>query len=117
MEEQTIDSVRAQIRSNIESNSQFDAAYGIMNGLATVVACYGLFENSPAVVIGAIIIAILLGPIAGLSLRLVDRNNALVRRALPTLLAAFLFAYGITFVLGLIHRDIPLTDELYSRTA
>ena len=32
---------RATVRANIESNSQFDAAYVIMNGLATVVACYG----------------------------------------------------------------------------
>jgi uncharacterized hydrophobic protein (TIGR00271 family) len=63
------------------------------------------------------IIALLLGPIAGVSLGLVDRNNALVRRALPTLLGGFLVAYGIAFVLGVIHRDIPLTDEIYARTA
>jgi uncharacterized hydrophobic protein (TIGR00271 family) len=117
MEAQTIDSVRSQIRSNIESNSEFDAAYVIMNGLATVVACYGLFENSPAVVIGAMIIAMLLGPIAGVSLGLVDRNNALVWKALPTLLGGFLVAYGIAFVFGVIYRDIPLTDEMYARTA
>lgn len=43
-----------------------------MNGLATVVACYGLFENSPAVVIGTMIIAMLLGPISGVALGLVD---------------------------------------------
>lgn len=55
MEAQMIDSVRAQIRSSIDSSSKFDASYVIMNGLATVVACYGLFENSPAVVIGAMI--------------------------------------------------------------
>jgi Mechanosensitive ion channel len=40
----------------------FDLAYIVMNGLAAVVAGYGLFENSPAVVIGAMIIAMLLGP-------------------------------------------------------
>jgi hypothetical protein len=27
-----------------------------MNGLATVIACYGLFPNGPAVVIGAMIV-------------------------------------------------------------
>jgi uncharacterized membrane protein len=31
----------------------------MMNVLATILACYGLFENSPAVVIGAMIIAML----------------------------------------------------------
>lgn len=50
-----------------------------MNGLATVVACHGLFENSAAVLNGAMIIAMLLGPIAGVSLGLVDRNDTLLR--------------------------------------
>ena len=110
-------SVRADVRANIDLSSQFDIPYVVMNGLATVVACYGLFSNSPAVVIGAMIIAMLLGPIAGVSLGLVDKNNALVGKALPTLVGGFLVVYGTAFVLGLIHRDIPLTDEIYSRTA
>jgi uncharacterized hydrophobic protein (TIGR00271 family) len=114
---QAIDSVRAKVRANIDLASEFDAAYVIMNGLATVVACYGLFANSPAVVIGAMIIAMLLGPIAGVSLGLVDKNNALVRKALPTLVGGFLVVYGTAFMLGMIHRDIPLTDEIYARTA
>ncbi len=37
--------------------------------------------------IGAMIIAMLLGPIAGVSLGLVDKNSALVRKALQTLVA------------------------------
>jgi uncharacterized hydrophobic protein (TIGR00271 family) len=114
---QTTDSDRARVRANIDSNSEFDSAYVIMNFLATVVACYGLFANSPAVVIGAMIIAMLLGPIGGVSLGLVDKNNALVRKALPTLVGGFLVVYVTAFILGMIHHDIPLTDEIYARTA
>ena len=116
METPPIDPARAKIRANINSNSAFDAAYVTMNGLATVVACYGLFANSPAVVIGAMIIAMLLGPIVGVSLGLVDKNNELVRKALPTLVGGFLIVYGTAFILGVIHRDFPLTDEIYART-
>jgi hypothetical protein len=36
-------------RANIVANSQFDMAYVVMKGLATIIACYGLFSNSPAV--------------------------------------------------------------------
>jgi uncharacterized membrane protein len=64
-----------KVRANIDSNSEFDAAYVIMNGPATVVACYGLFANSPTVVIGAMIIAMLLGPIAGVSLGLTGTTH------------------------------------------
>jgi len=114
---QAADAVRDNVRANIDLNSDFNSAYVIMNSFAAVVACYGLFENSPAVVIGGMIIAMLLGPIAGVSLGLVDKNNALVLKALSTLLGGFLIVYGTAFVLGLIHRDVPLIDEIYSRTA
>jgi len=113
---QAIDEARRIARASIDANSQYDSSYVVMNGLATVVACYGLFENSPAVVIGAMIIAMLLGPIAGVSLGLVDRNNPLLRKALPTLLGGILVVYGTALLLGLIHRDVPLTDEIYART-
>ena len=71
---------RAAVRADIDLNSEFDVAYVTMNALAAVVCCYGLFENSPAVVIGAMIIAMWLGPIAGVSLGLVDGNNRLFRK-------------------------------------
>ena len=112
-----IDAARDKIRANINANSQFDGAYVTMNGLATVVACYGLFANSPAVVIGAMIIAMLLGPIAGVSLGLVDRDSALVSKALPTLIGGFMIVYGTAFLLGIVHREIPLTHKIYARTA
>jgi uncharacterized membrane protein len=76
---------RTEIRANIALNSEFDVACIVMNGLAALVACYGFFENSPTVVIGAMIIAMLLGPLAGVSLALVDRDNPLLGRALGTL--------------------------------
>lgn len=76
--------IQATVRANIDLNSRFDAPFVTMNTLATLIACYGLFENSPAVVIGAMIIAMLLGPISGVALGLVERNNPLLRRALST---------------------------------
>ena len=52
-----------------------------MNALATIVACYGLLADSTAVVIGAMIIAMLLGPITGIALGLVDGDNQLLKNA------------------------------------
>jgi len=104
-------------RANIVANSQFDVAYVVMNGLATIIACYGLFSNSPAVVIGAMIIAMLLGPISGIALGLVDQDNTLLLRALGTLCGGIAVVYITAFVLGLVHRDLPLTAEIYARTS
>ena len=79
---------RAAARADIQVNSEFDLAYIVMNGLAAMVACYGRFENSPAVVIGAMIIAMLLGPISSVALGLVDNNNDWLRKAFWTLAEA-----------------------------
>lgn len=114
-EERPIDT-RAAIRANVEQASTFDVAYVTMNALAAVVASYGLFEDSPAVVIGAMIIAMLLGPIAGVSMGLVDRSNPLLRKALPTLVGGLVVVYATAFVLGTVHRASPLTHEIYART-
>src|SRR5665213_3087232 len=48
-----------------------------MNALATVIACYSLFANSSAGVIGAMVVAMLLGPIAGVALGLNDGDRLL----------------------------------------
>jgi uncharacterized hydrophobic protein (TIGR00271 family) len=107
---------RASVEAAIDQNSGFDVAFVTMNVLATVVACYGLLENSPAVVIGAMIIAMLLGPIAGISLGLVQWNNRLLRKALRTLAAGIAVVYSTAFALGLVHSEFPLTTEIYART-
>jgi len=115
-EEQALGSQTA-VRANIDLNSKFDVAYVAMNVLASVVACYGLFENSPAVVIGAMVIAMLLGPTYGVSLGLVDRNNRLFRKAFATLAGGLAVVYGTAFIVGIVHSEFPLTHEIYARTA
>jgi uncharacterized hydrophobic protein (TIGR00271 family) len=108
---------RDVVRAAIEENSRCDAAYLTMNILATVIACYGLLENSPAVVIGAMLIAMLLGPISGIALGLVDRNDSLGRTAFGSLLAGAAVVYGTALVFGVSHAVFPLTAEIYARTA
>ena len=81
-----------------------------MNALATVIASYGLLPNSPAVVIGAMVVAMLLGPISGVALGLNEGDETLLDSALRSLIG------GIVIVIGFIHRDVPLTDEILSRT-
>jgi uncharacterized hydrophobic protein (TIGR00271 family) len=108
---------RDEVRRSIESNSRCDAAYLTMNVLATVIACYGLLQNSPAVVIGAMLIAMLLGPISGVSLGLVEGNDRLVRQAFLSLASGAAVVYGTAFVFGVSHEAFPLTAEIYARTA
>jgi uncharacterized hydrophobic protein (TIGR00271 family) len=115
--EALIEQRRAVVRASVAENSAFDQAYVVMNVLATVVACYGLLADSTAVVIGAMIIAMLLGPISGAGLALVNGDSDLLRKALGTLLGGMLIVLVIAFTVGLFNREIPATHEMLARTA
>jgi uncharacterized hydrophobic protein (TIGR00271 family) len=107
---------RNSVRQAINSGSKLDKPYVFMNAMATVVASYGLLEDSPAVVIGAMVIATLLGPIMALALGLVEGDTALLRRALIVEGLGALLVVLISLVIGWVHRDLPLTHEILSRT-
>ena len=107
----------AGVRRQITEGSVFDTPYALMNVLATVVACFGLLENSAAVVIGAMLIAMLLGPISGIALALVAGDMALLRRALLAEVCGVLLVLATSFALGRFYRDLPLGGQILSRTS
>jgi hypothetical protein len=49
--------VQVAVLSAVREASEPSRVYWVMNALAMVIACYGLFANSPAVVIGAMVVA------------------------------------------------------------
>ncbi len=104
-------------RKQIEENASFSKSYVVMNTLATIVACYGLLQDSTAVVIGAMIIAMLLGPITGIALALVDGNSTLLRKALLAEIGGATLVLSVAFLLGTVHREMPLTKEILARTS
>lgn len=107
---------RATVRHSITEGSRLTAPYMVMNGLATAVASYGLMADSTAVVIGAMIIAMLLGPILGLALSLVDGDTKLLRTAIIAEIAGVVLVVLVGGLVGRLHFDIPLTNEIFSRT-
>ncbi len=107
---------RKKIRRTIAVNAQLSAPFIIMNALATTVAAYGLLTNSTAVVIGAMIIAMLMGPIIGLALAMVDGDTRLLRNAITAEVVGAAMVTAIGFALGAIHRDFEITPEILART-
>jgi uncharacterized hydrophobic protein (TIGR00271 family) len=105
------------IRENIRNGAVLCNAYLLMNVLAATIATYGLFANSPAVVISAMIVAMLLGPIVGVSLALVDIDMKFLLKSLTSLLAGAIGIMVTAFIIGAIHKDMPITTEIMVRTA
>ena len=108
---------RAHTFRAVEDAASGGRAYFWMNAAATLIAGFGLFEDSPAVIIGAMLIAALLGPIQGMAMALAESNLRLLRTSLTAeiLGAALVLALGIA--LGTIDRVSPLGHEILGRTA
>lgn len=107
---------QARVRRRVFINAVLSRTFIAINLLASIVAAYGLLSNSIAVVIGAMLIATLLGPISGIALALVDANYQLLRRALVAEAAGALLVILVSYGIGSIHRSIPLGYEILSRT-
>lgn len=104
------------IRVDIEANALPSRMYFIMNALSAIIASYGLVINSAAVVIGAMLVAMMLGPISGAALAIIDYRIPFLRKSLFTVLAGAAMVVLIGFIVGFIHQDTPLTNEILSRT-
>ena len=63
---------RSETRQAVVSDARLSISYLLMNAAATLIAGYGLLANSEAVVIGAMLIAMLYGPILGIGLALAE---------------------------------------------
>ncbi len=113
----TLASLQAGVRARIHENAALTVPYLIMNALAAIVACYGLLENSVAVIIGAMIIALLLGPLTGMALALVDGDQRLLRRALLAETTGAALVLVIGFTIGKVHGEMTLGSEILGRTS
>lgn len=105
-----------QVRVTIEAGALPSKVYFGMNTLSAIIASYGLITNSPAVVIGAMLVAMMLGPITGVALAVIDYRFPLLRKSLLTVLAGGVLVIAIGFLVGKLHLGQPLSHEILSRT-
>ena len=113
--QKTID--HKEVRINIEAGALPPKMFFIMNGLSAVIAGYGLLANSPAVVIGAMLVAMMLSPITSAALAVIDARLSLLKTSLITLIGGVLVIYAIGMGLGFLHGDNVMTGEILARTS
>lgn len=101
-----------KVRLNIQADALPSKTFFIMNALAAIIAGYGLLADSSAVVIGAMLVAMMLGPISGIALSFIDNRWILFRTSFITLILGLVMIYSIGIILGLININIPITGEI-----
>ena len=103
---------RVDLVSRIQTSSQWDFDFILLISLATLIACLGLAENSGAVIVGAMLVAPLMTPIAGVGLGVAHSNSYLTKVALRTALRGFATAMLIGVMFGLCVQVISWTGWL-----
>jgi len=107
---------REELYEDIKNGARLSRVYMSMVALSTVVAAIGLNHNSVAIIIGAMVIAPLLGPNVALSLGITLGDLLLLRQGLLTALAGVAAALALSVIIGMLLNVDPTLSEMASRT-
>lgn len=108
---------REELDEDVRGSARAGALFVVMVSLATVVACAGLLKGSPAIIIGAMVIAPLLGPNIALALGTTLGDLKLIRDAVRSNVIGVTIALVMSAAVGLLARVEPLTGEMAARTS
>jgi uncharacterized hydrophobic protein (TIGR00341 family) len=107
---------RESLYDEVEKNAHLDTNYIVLVILSTLVAAIALIENNVAVVIGAMVIAPLLGPNLALSVGTALGDTDLMLKSARTLLVGILLAIIVSALIGYFWQFGEMSHELMSRT-
>jgi len=108
--------LREEMYEDIAKGARLNTDFALLTALSTIVVVFGLSADNVAAVIGAMVIAPLLGPILAFSFGSALGDLQLMGKAARTALAGLALGLGISFAIGLVYEPNLLSDELMSRT-
>jgi len=111
-----IASSREELLDEMEKRSKLDLNFLILVFLSTVVAAVGLIKDNVAVVVGAMVIAPLLGPNLSLALGTALGEKHLMWRSITTNLAGVALTLFLSLIIGILWPIDLDSRELLART-
>lgn len=111
LDTQEQEAVRATIHAGVRGRTDFF----VMIGLAAVLAGLGLLLNSPAVIIGAMLVAPLMSAIVGMGLGVVEGDAEIFGAAAWATAQGMLLAIVLGLIIGLLVPDATATHEVMAR--
>jgi uncharacterized hydrophobic protein (TIGR00341 family) len=107
---------REELYDEIHKGARLDATFMLLVFLSTIVAAIGLLENNPAVIIGAMVIAPLLGPNLALALGTALGDTKLMWQAVKTGTSGLVTALLLSIAIGKLWPSDEFSHEVLSRT-
>lgn len=107
---------RVDVYRSIRRAARPDADYFVMIGLSSGIASLGLLLNSPAVIIGAMLVAPLMAAIIGLGMGVVMGDLRTLKISASATARGALLAVGVGMLAGWLAVSTVPTNEVLSRT-
>ncbi|EAQ10625.1 putative hydrophobic protein (TIGR00341 family) [Maritimibacter alkaliphilus HTCC2654] len=107
---------REEIYDSVWRNARADRNYITFVVLSTIVAAFGMLADNVAVVVGAMVIAPLLGPNLALAVGIALGDGKLMGKALMTNLVGVAIVLALSLAIGLIWPPDLAAKELMSRS-
>ncbi|MDF2159237.1 TIGR00341 family protein [Algoriphagus sp. CAU 1675] len=99
----------------LKENAQTSSTFLVLMALSTLIATFGLFANSTPVVIGAMILAPLMGPIISLAMGMLRQDGTLIKNSLITVFWGVLFGLFFSVMITWFTPLKTMNTEILSR--
>ncbi len=100
---------------SLRKDSETDMHYIVLMLLSTILATIGLFSNSSAVVIGAMLLAPLMAPIVSFAMGMLRADERMIEFSLMKITAGITLALLASAGVALLLPELALTNEMKSR--
>ncbi len=107
---------RREVQKTIYRGARSRVDFFMMMMLSAAIASFGLLLDSPAVIIGAMLVAPLMSAIVGVGLGVVLGGAELLRQSLWTAFRGMVLAIGVSALIGLLRANAVPGREILSRT-
>lgn len=111
-----LDVDRAAVLAHVHEGGQLRPRYGFMIVMSCAIATLGLLQDSVAVIIGAMLISPLMGPIVEMGLALAVFDLRALRRALTTLAVGLLASLAVAWSIVALSPLQDATPQILART-
>lgn len=116
-QQEFVEKVRhGDVIDHVRTEGRMSSRYNFMVLMSCGIAMLGLLLSSPAVVIGAMLISPLMGPIMSLGFSLCILDFRQLRRALGGILAGLGLALAVSYIIVIFSPLTDVTPEILART-
>ncbi len=99
----------------LRNDARLDSMYIVLVVLSTMLATVGLYQNSSAVVIGAMLLAPLMTPIVALAMGLLRQDKSLTTQSIVKIILGVTVALLSAILITQLFPHKPLTEEMQAR--